>query len=133
VRNSATTRSSVVPRNRRVAAGTACRPLPRSCKIAASFRAWSRRLVAALRVANSKIERFPALASELVGLNLDVIVPGNSDQHPVQREFRDRRPGDVSPRLQGWSGRRGLQGGRQSVQFWPRKRLGEESLRTARR
>jgi ABC-type uncharacterized transport system substrate-binding protein len=31
-----------------------------------------------VRVADSKIERFPALASELVGLNLDVIVAGNS-------------------------------------------------------
>ncbi len=31
-----------------------------------------------VRVAESKIERFPALASELVGLNLDVIVAANS-------------------------------------------------------
>ena len=31
-----------------------------------------------VRAANSKIERFPALASELVGLKVDVIVAGNS-------------------------------------------------------
>jgi len=31
-----------------------------------------------VRAANSKIERFPALANELVGLNLDVIVASNS-------------------------------------------------------
>src|ERR1700712_5761552 len=31
-----------------------------------------------VRVANSIIERFPALASELVGLDPDVIVAGNS-------------------------------------------------------
>ena len=31
-----------------------------------------------LRAADSKIERFPALASELVGLNVDVIVASNS-------------------------------------------------------
>jgi putative tryptophan/tyrosine transport system substrate-binding protein len=31
-----------------------------------------------VRGANSKIERFPALASELVGLKVDVIVAGNS-------------------------------------------------------
>ena len=35
-------------------------------------------IVIEVRAADSKIERFPALASELVGLNVDVIVASNS-------------------------------------------------------
>jgi putative ABC transport system substrate-binding protein len=35
-------------------------------------------VIVEVRAADSKIERFPALASELVGLNLDVIVAANS-------------------------------------------------------
>jgi ABC-type uncharacterized transport system substrate-binding protein len=39
-----------------------------------------------VRAANSKLERFPALANELVGLNLDVIVASNSVAgHAVQQ------------------------------------------------
>jgi putative ABC transport system substrate-binding protein len=36
------------------------------------------KVIVEVRAANSKIERFPALASELVGLNLDVIVASNT-------------------------------------------------------
>jgi ABC-type uncharacterized transport system substrate-binding protein len=35
-------------------------------------------VIVEVRAADSKIERFPALASELVGINLDVIVASNS-------------------------------------------------------
>src|SRR5262249_43585744 len=35
-------------------------------------------VIVEVRAANSKIERFPALANELVGLNLDVIVASNT-------------------------------------------------------
>ena len=35
-------------------------------------------VIVEVRAADSKIERFPALASELVGLNLDLIVASNS-------------------------------------------------------
>src|SRR6266702_7752146 len=35
-------------------------------------------VIVEVRAADSKIERFPALANELVGLNLDVIVASNS-------------------------------------------------------
>jgi putative ABC transport system substrate-binding protein len=43
-------------------------------------------VIVEVRGANSKIERFPALANELVGLNLDVIVASNSVAgHAVQQ------------------------------------------------